>query len=92
MSEQPTPTREELEREANALEVVFESADDLWLRKGDLFCYCPQDNAQGRVLAMDWLRQLRRNMEARDACRSVEASPRRRRRVRWLWGKRGKRA
>jgi hypothetical protein len=81
MSEQPAPTREEIKREAIVLEVVFDSADDLWLRKGDLFCYCTQDNAQGRVLAMDWLRQLRRSMEG---------MPRRRLRACWLWGKRGK--
>jgi hypothetical protein len=69
MSEQPAPTREEIKREAIALEVVFDSADDLWLRKGDLFCYCTQDNAQGRVLAMDWLRRSWRSMEERDAYR-----------------------
>jgi hypothetical protein len=69
MSEQPAPIREEIKREAIALEVVFDSADDLWLRNGDLFCYCTQDNAQGCVLAMDWLRQLRRSMEERDAYR-----------------------
>lgn len=85
MSEQPAPTREEIEREATALEVVFNSAGDLWLRKGDLLCSCTQDNAQGRVLAMDWLRQLRRSMEERDAYRTVEVIPRRRLRARWLW-------
>jgi hypothetical protein len=86
MSEQPAPTREEIAREALALEVFFDDAPgDLWLRKGDLFCSCTQDNAQGRVLAMDWLRQLRRSMEERDAYRSVELFPRRRLRARWLW-------
>jgi hypothetical protein len=88
MSEQPAPTREEIEREAIALKVVlFDSTDDLWLRKGDLFYYCTQDNAQGRVLAMDWLRQLRRSMEERDASRSLEGIPHRRLRARWLWGR-----
>jgi len=87
MSEQPTPTREQIKREAIALEVVFDSADDLWLRKGDLFCYCTQDNTQGRVLAMEWLAQLRRSMEERDAHRSLEVMPRRRLRARWLWGR-----
>jgi hypothetical protein len=86
MSDQAIPTREEIAREAIALDVFFDSADDLWLRKGDLFCYCIQDNAQGRVLAMDWLRQLRRSQEERDSSRSVEQVPRRRLRAHWLWG------
>jgi hypothetical protein len=88
MSEHPAPTREEIAREATALEVFFDDAsNELWLRKGDLFCYCTQNNAQGRTLAMEWLRQLRRGMEARDAHRSLEPLPRRRLRARWLWGR-----
>ena len=39
MSEQPISTREEIEQEATALEVMFDDAPgDLWLRKGELFC------------------------------------------------------
>ena len=87
MHDQLAPTREEIEREAIALEVFFDSAGDLWLRKGDLFCYCTQDNAQGRILAMEWLAQLRRNMEERDAYRSLELLPRRRMHACWLWGR-----
>ena len=45
------------------------------------------DNAQGRILAMDWLRQLRRSLEARDALQSVQPLPCRRMQVRWLWGR-----
>ena len=86
MSDQAIPTREEIEREAIALDVFFDSADDLWLRKGDLFCYSIQDNAQGRILAMEWLRQLRRSLAERDSSRSVERVSRRRLRARWPWG------
>ena len=81
------PSREDLRREAIALEAFFDerNQEELWLRKGDLSFSGLPDTEASRLAAWGWLEQLRHLMEARDEFRDLDPLPRRRMLLRLLW-------
>src|SRR5437764_7542044 len=87
MSEQQgdhQPTSEAVRRLATDLEISYDdSLGDSWMEKrGDtLIFYSPQNNLAAQAAAVDWLQRVRRSMEERDAIRSLDPLPRRRRRA-----------